>query len=137
MKKAICVLGIGKKNIDFNFKNLFTGTRIILEAIPSLRDSSVKQIQGIFTLVELDFLNHVDQNKKIEPKELSSRRNWEATIADYYDDEGSLYKDIDIKDLLSKMRKMHPFDLFVIRELLNNPKYNWDELKLIFINLMK
>jgi len=116
-----------------NFKNLFTGTRTILEAIPPLRDMSVRKIQGILSLVELDFLVHVDENKKIEPKELSSRRNWEAAIVDFYDEEASLYKEVDIKELLAKLRKIHAYDLFVIRELLNNPKYSWDDLKMIFI----
>ena len=75
----------------------------------------------------------MDENKKIEPKELSSRRNWEAAIVDFYDEEASLYKEVDIKELLSKLRKIHAYDLFVIRELLNNPKYSWDDLKMIFI----
>jgi len=116
-----------------NFKNLFTGTRSILEGIPSLRDDAVRNMQGIFSLVEIDFLYHVDQGKKIEPKQLASRRNWEASIADYYDESSGMYKDLSIKNLLTKMRKTHSFDLFIARELLNNKKYTWDELKLIFI----
>ena len=116
-----------------NFKNLFIGTRAVLSGVPSLRDEAVKNIQGKFTLVELDFLYHVDQGRKIEPKHLASRRNWEAAIADHYEEADSIYKDLKIKDLLSKMRKVHSFDLFIIRELINNEKYTWDELKLIFI----
>ena len=127
---------IGIETISYytaNFKNLFIGTRAVLSGVPSLRDEAVKNIQGKFTLVELDFLYHVDQGRKTEPSYLASRRNWEAAIADYYEEAEGIYKDVQIKALLLKMRKIHSFDLFIARELMNNEKYTWDELKLIFI----
>ena len=51
---------------------------------------------------------------KINPKELTSRRHWEAEIGDYYESHSS---NVEIASLIGKIRELSPIERLILREL--------------------
>ena len=96
-----------------NYKSNHAGCVLAVESFPYLRDETIKLLEGKFESNELKFMTEASNGFKINPKELTSRRHWEAEIADYYDASGS---NVEFTSLISKIRELSPIERFVLRE---------------------
>ena len=86
---------------------------LAVEGYPYLRDEARKLLDGKFTSKELAFIQKSSNGSRITPKELASRRHWEAEIGDFYE---SNTTNIDFTALIGKIRDLSPIERFVLRE---------------------
>ena len=96
-----------------NYKSNHAGCVLAVEGYPYLRDEAKRLLVGKFTEEELIFIENSSNGDKISPKELASRRHWEAEIADYHEASGS---GVEFTALVGKIRELSPIERFVLRE---------------------
>lgn len=96
-----------------NYKSNHAGCVLAVESFPYLRDEATKLLDGIFTPNELKFMADASNGSKINPKEMTSRRHWEAEIGDYYESHQS---NVQLSPLIVKIRELSPMERLVLRE---------------------
>jgi|TARA_Y100000310_G_scaffold304775_1_gene344287 hypothetical protein len=95
-----------------HYPNVHAGAKEVMESFPSLRDETIKEMNGTFTDEEIGVLRQIEQEIPVSDNR-GSRRMWEARIADAFD--ANSY-DVDFTELISKIRGITPFERFILRQ---------------------
>ena len=101
-----------------NYKSNHAGCVLAVEGYPHLREETLALLKDKFRPQEIKFLRNASNNGKISPRQLASRRHWEAEIGDYYE----IYApkcapdSVDFTTLIGKIRELSPIERFVLRE---------------------
>ena len=96
-----------------NYRTNHAGCVLAVESFPYLRDESMKILEGKFTNEEVIYLEKASA-KKLSPKDMASRRHWEAEIGDYF--EKTIDDSIDFANIIGKIRELSPLERFILRE---------------------
>ena len=99
-----------------NYKSNHAGCVLAVEGYPHLREEALTLLKDKFGPQETKFLKNASHNGKISPRQLASRRHWEAEIGDYY--ESGNDTSINFAKLIEKIRELSPFERFILREML-------------------
>ena len=101
-----------------NYRSNHAGCVLAVEGYPFLRDETKKLLAGKFSEEELLFIEKSSNGTKITPKELASRRHWEAEIGDYYESKDASVDFEWLRSLIEKIRELSPIERFVLREMI-------------------
>ena len=102
-----------------NYKSNHAGCVLAVEGYPHLREEALTLLKDKFSPLETKFLKNASHNGKISPRQLASRRHWEAEIGDYYE---VASKSVDFVALIDKIRDLSPIERFVLRETIISSK---------------
>ena len=106
-----------KQYLEDNYKNVFNGARLMLEAFPVLHKEARKSLVRVFETDEIAFLISAHKGDKLTGKQLASRRHFEGYIADYWEENQKTYTDLDFPELVKKIRELGCFERLCVREI--------------------